>query len=95
MGNAVINDITDLKEVFDYALSHGIISKQVFDGIIRNCDFSKERQTKDCKVNIAKFLKSYSDINIFNIYSPVCLEDSERPNSTLHALTQHVSIIVR
>jgi len=98
MGNAVINDITDLKGIYDYALGHTIISKEVYDGITRDCDFSKERQTRNCAGNIAKFLKAYSDIDIFSVFSPICHTDSERPASTKpiiapHALTQHVSII--
>jgi len=98
MGNAVINDITDLKGIYDYALGHAIISKEVYDGITRDCDLSKERQTRNCTVNIAKFLKAYSDIDIFSIFSPICLKDSERPASTKpiiapHSLTQCVSII--
>ena len=33
MGNVVINDDTYLNGIFDYALGHVIISKQVYDGI--------------------------------------------------------------
>ncbi|KAK8463737.1 hypothetical protein PHAVU_011G028600 [Phaseolus vulgaris] len=84
MGNAVINDITDLKGMFEYAWSHAIISTQVFDGIKRHCNFSEKRHTSDCELNINKFLKSFSDIDVFNIYSPVCLKDKgyKGPNST-------------
>jgi len=48
MGNAVINDVTDLKGVFDFALCHAIISKQVYDGIRENCDFMAKNNTKEC-----------------------------------------------
>ncbi|XP_022643180.1 serine carboxypeptidase-like 35 isoform X1 [Vigna radiata var. radiata] len=77
MGNALINDATDLRGVFDFALYHAIISKEVHDGIRDNCDFRTINQTRECSWNVAKFLKAYSDIDIFNIYSPVCLLDFE------------------
>ncbi|KAK7341307.1 hypothetical protein VNO80_24233 [Phaseolus coccineus] len=99
MGNAVINTITDLKGLFDFAFSHAIISTEVFHGIKKHCDFSEKRRTRDytrdCQLNIEKFLESYTNIDIFNIYSPICMKDYERPNSTRpivvpYALTQHV-----
>jgi len=37
-------------------LGHTIISKEVFDGITRDCDFSKERQTRNCMVNPSYFI---------------------------------------
>ncbi|QCD86096.1 cathepsin A [Vigna unguiculata] len=94
MGNAVINDVTDLKGVFDFALCHAIISKQVYDGIRENCDFMAKNNTKECSWNVGKFLQAYSDINIFSIYSPVCLIDYERPvSSMLHVVPYAVSEI--
>ena len=101
MGNAVINTVTDAKGIYDYAWSHGIISTQVWDGIKRHCNFSEKRHTKECKVNMVKFLECYTNIDILNIYSPLCLEDKdyEIPNSTRlvdasHGVSQHVSIIL-
>ncbi|XP_027909081.1 serine carboxypeptidase-like 35 [Vigna unguiculata] len=95
MGNAVINDITDFKGIYDFALGHTIISKEVYDGITGDCDLTKERQTNDCIMNLARFLKAYSDIDMFNIYSPICFRDNnktvpKKPIVTRHDLTQDV-----
>ncbi|MED6195661.1 Serine carboxypeptidase-like 35 [Stylosanthes scabra] len=73
MGNAVINDVTDMSGLIDYAWSHAIISDKVYDGIKKNCDFSKENQTKACDVSVEGLLKSYNEIDIYSIYSPICL----------------------
>ncbi|XP_027909699.1 serine carboxypeptidase-like 35 [Vigna unguiculata] len=81
VGNAVINYVTDLKGVFDFALCHAIITKQVYDGIRETCDFTRKEQTKECSQNVGNFLEAYTDINIFSIYSPVCPADYDKPLS--------------
>ncbi|WVZ03919.1 hypothetical protein V8G54_024725 [Vigna mungo] len=93
MGNAVINNPTDLKGVFDFALYHAIISKEVHHGIRENCDFRTIDMTRECTLNLAKLLNAYSDIDIFNIYSPVCLLDfetqvSSTPNVVHYAVSE-------
>lgn len=99
MGNALINDATDLRGVFDFALYHAIISKEVHDGIRDNCDFRTINQTRECSWNVAKFLKAYSDIDIFNIYSPVCLLDfetqvSSTPDVAHYTVSKFVSTVL-
>ncbi|XP_057456085.1 serine carboxypeptidase-like 35 isoform X2 [Lotus japonicus] len=94
IGNAVINDLTDVNGLIDYAWSHAIISDKVYNGIAKNCDFEKENQTKACAVHVGALLGAYKDIDIYNIYSPICLDDSKRRVSTKlvvapHLLTQH------
>ncbi|KAH1141266.1 hypothetical protein GYH30_032497 [Glycine max] len=94
VGNAVINDITDIVGLVDYAWSHAIISNQVFAGLTRDCNFSIENQTRSCDLQIAKLLGAYSDIDIYSIYSPICLYDYQRPLSAKlvvapHLLTRH------
>lgn len=98
MGNPVINRVTDLKGIFDFAFYHGIISNQVYDGIREKCDFMTKNNTKECSWNVAKFVKAYSDIDVFSIYSPDCLLAHERPVSSMfdgipYAVSEFVSII--
>ncbi|CAJ1933856.1 unnamed protein product [Sphenostylis stenocarpa] len=88
MGNAVINDITDLKGVFDFAVSHAIISTQVYDGI-RNCDFSEKKLKKNCDLSLARFLKAFSDIDIFSIYSPICPDERTQLVVAPRVVTKH------
>lgn len=96
MGNAVMNDVTDIKGLIDYAWNHAIISDQVYNGIVKNCDFKKENQTKDCTLHVSKLLEAYLDIDIYSIYSPVCLNKYQKSVSAKlvvapHFLTRHVS----
>jgi len=48
MENVVINDNTDIKDIFDYVLSHCIISNEIYNEIRDNCDFKRKKQIKDC-----------------------------------------------
>ncbi|XP_024923558.3 serine carboxypeptidase-like 35 [Ziziphus jujuba] len=73
IGNAVINDETDSSGMIDYAWSHAIISDQLYNNIMKECRFSGENQTAHCEKHIRGFLQAYSDIDIYSIYSPVCL----------------------
>ncbi|TKY67751.1 Serine carboxypeptidase 35 [Spatholobus suberectus] len=78
VGNAVMNDLTDINGLVDYAWSHAIISDQVYHGMVKDCDFSKENQTRDCDLHIARLMEAYSDIDIYSIYSPICLNEYQR-----------------
>jgi len=61
-----------------------IISNQVYDGIWENCDLRKKKQIKNCSWIVVKFLKVYFNIDIFNIYTSLWLNDTEIPNSSKH-----------
>ncbi|KAF3451011.1 hypothetical protein FNV43_RR07100 [Rhamnella rubrinervis] len=81
IGNAVINDQTDSSGMFDYAWSHAIISDQLYNNIIKECSFGDENQTVLCENHIKGFLRAYSEIDIYSIYAPVCLNTSPKPAS--------------
>lgn len=97
MGNAAINDVTDISGVVDYAWSHAIISDQVYHGIKKNCDFSEENQTKACDISVGGLLEAYTDIDIYSIYSPICLNKYQKAVSAKlvvapRLFTRHVSL---
>ncbi|KAI4328641.1 hypothetical protein L6164_020977 [Bauhinia variegata] len=75
IGNAVINDLTDTSGMVDYAWSHAIISDQLYNGILKACDFKQDNQTVNCNIQVRGFLEAYSEIDIYSIYSPICLTD--------------------
>lgn len=94
VGNAVINDLTDINGMIDYAWSHAIISDQVYHGIVKECDFKVENQTKACNLHVVGLLQAYSEIDIYSIYSPICLNNYHRAVSAKlvvapHLLTRH------
>ncbi|KAK1370973.1 Carboxypeptidase [Heracleum sosnowskyi] len=75
IGNAVINDETDDKGVYDYLESHALISHQTLMQIHRYCDFSPNATSNpkcDTAQNTAD--QEFSDIDAYSIYSPVCVD---------------------
>ncbi|KAF8398711.1 hypothetical protein HHK36_014568 [Tetracentron sinense] len=73
IGNAVINDATDQTGFVEYAWSHAIISDDLYRSIIKECDFKNGNQTSLCNVQIRGFFQAYSEIDIYSIYTPICL----------------------
>ncbi|KAK7264127.1 hypothetical protein RJT34_31731 [Clitoria ternatea] len=96
VGNGVMNADTDIKGMIDYGWSHAIVSDEVYYGIEKECEFSKENQTRACGLYLQEFLESYSGIDMYSIYSPVCHHKYRTPPSLSpklvvapHLLTRH------
>ncbi|ESR50819.1 hypothetical protein CICLE_v10031415mg [Citrus x clementina] len=94
IGNAVINDPTDTKGLVDYAWSHAIISDKLYKDISKECDFGQSMIRSNCNDHIRGFVEAYAEIDIYSIYSPVCLDslDGKAPSKLMvapHLLTQH------
>lgn len=75
IGNAVINEETDTDGIFDYAWSHAIISDKLYHSIVKECDSrNAENQTaENCSKHVREFLVAYSEIDIYSIYTPICI----------------------
>lgn len=60
----------------DYAWSHAIVSDEIHSNIHGMCRFEEEQtsnQTVECTDNFKAFMEAYGDIDIYSIYTPVCL----------------------
>ncbi|CAN8236962.1 unnamed protein product [Cochlearia groenlandica] len=81
IGNAVINEETDMAGLVDYAWSHAIISDEAHSNIHGSCRFEEEQtnKTEQCYNYFKGFMDAYSDIDIYSIYTPVCLSSSSSP----------------
>ncbi|XP_057522024.1 serine carboxypeptidase-like 40 [Amaranthus tricolor] len=90
IGNAVINDETDLKGMYDFFWSHAIISDQVKNDIFGNCNFSPSAATQSDKCHAAanQVEEDIQYLDVYNIYAPVCLSSNltVRPKKLTHAL---------
>ncbi|URE26821.1 Serine carboxypeptidase, partial [Musa troglodytarum] len=74
----VLNDATDQLGMVEYAWSHAIISDELYSTVRKECDSFKEegeggRASKACSPAVRAFLQAYNDIDIYSIYSPICL----------------------
>ncbi|KAJ4908664.1 Serine carboxypeptidase-like 35 [Raphanus sativus] len=84
IGNAVINEETDMAGLVDYAWSHAIVSDEIHSNIHGMCRFEEEQksnQTVDCNDNFKAFMEAYNDIDIYSIYTPVCLSSYSSSSS--------------
>lgn len=74
IGNAVINDETDTRGMFEYLSSHAIISDETANQIRKYCDFSPNATTqpKECNDATEASEKATYFLDIYNIYATVC-----------------------
>ncbi|XP_020083848.1 serine carboxypeptidase-like 35 [Ananas comosus] len=88
IGNAVLNDATDQLGMVEYAWSHAIISDELYSTVRKECDSFKEeaeggKPRKGCSPAVKAFLQAYDDIDIYSIYTPVCLSSlSQSPRGS-------------
>jgi serine carboxypeptidase-like clade II len=72
IGNAVINDWTDTKGMYDYFWTHALISDETADGINKHCNFTADDSSELCDEAASEASESLRDIDIYNIYAPNC-----------------------
>lgn len=73
IGNAVINDWTDSKGMYDFFWTHALISDATADAIGRYCNFSAAAADSDkCDEATSEAGEALEDIDIYNIYAPNC-----------------------
>ncbi|KAI3742899.1 hypothetical protein L1987_60597 [Smallanthus sonchifolius] len=76
IGNAVINDETDTRGMYDYFGSHAITSDETAFTIRNYCNFSPNSVTQSLTCIDAVIDASYNidAIDIYNIYAPLCFD---------------------
>ncbi|KAK6933925.1 Peptidase S10, serine carboxypeptidase [Dillenia turbinata] len=78
IGNAAINDETDLKGMYDYFGTHAIASPRTIQDIQKYCDFSPNATTQptQCEQASSQVNRDIDYLNIYNIYAPLCLSSN-------------------
>ncbi|XP_038720215.1 serine carboxypeptidase-like 40 [Tripterygium wilfordii] len=90
IGNALINDETDFRGMYDYFESHALISEDTWYQIQKYCNFSPEamKQSRQCIKADLEALRNVEFLNIYNIYAPNCFNYSvtakPKPGSILN-----------
>ncbi|KAF1894623.1 hypothetical protein Lal_00033681 [Lupinus albus] len=78
IGNAAINDETDNRGMYDYLVSHAIVSDQTLHDIRTFCNFSSGTIPIQCPTALDEYNQDVLFIDIYNIYAPLC----NNPNLT-------------
>lgn len=88
MGNPETCDAEDWKGLVDYAWSHAVVSDETHQTIRESCDFYSNNtwSNKACSEAVDEVLKQYKEIDIYSLYTSVCI-----PNS---AASKHKSVQV-
>ncbi|XP_020230241.1 serine carboxypeptidase-like 33 [Cajanus cajan] len=76
-GNPETDDYYDNKGLLEYAWSHAVISDEQYDKAKQVCDFKQFYWSDECNHAMDQVFQDYREIDIYNIYAPIC-----RLNST-------------
>lgn len=81
LGNPETCDVEDLKGILDYAWSHAVISDETHKTIRETCDFNSNDtwSNKDCNAAVNEVYKQYDEIDMYSLYTSVCIGNSASP----------------
>ncbi|CAI9761598.1 unnamed protein product [Fraxinus pennsylvanica] len=81
MGNAWIEDLTTARGIYDYFWTHALNSDETHNGIVKFCGLLNGNLSDECWSYADKTPEEIGNIEINNIYAPVCLNKSLRNGS--------------
>ncbi|KAF5196031.1 Serine carboxypeptidase-like [Thalictrum thalictroides] len=78
LGNPETSDGEDWRGMVDYAWSHAVVSDETHKIIDQNCDFHSNDtwSNEDCTQAVDELLKQYKEIDIYSLYTSVCMNSS-------------------
>ncbi|KAF8022267.1 hypothetical protein BT93_G2420 [Corymbia citriodora subsp. variegata] len=85
IGNAVINDETDNKGMYEYFATHALISQETWYAIQKYCKFSPNAtEVSQCKAAKMDADSEVLNIDVYGIYAPRCFSSNltSRPKKT-------------
>ncbi|KAL2939077.1 Serine carboxypeptidase-like 34 [Bienertia sinuspersici] len=82
IGNPLLDDDTDQRGMVEYAWDHAVISDRVYNDLKKHCNFSKKNLTKDCNNALTQYFAEYIRIDIYSLYSPICVENQTKTRSS-------------
>ncbi|KAL6844877.1 hypothetical protein ACP4OV_025536 [Aristida adscensionis] len=77
VGNPYLDNEMNRKGGLEFLWSHGVISDEVWATVLANCSFTRSDNSSCSSIPV-----DGGNIDIYNIYAPVCLES---PNGTGHS----------
>lgn len=91
VGNALMDDETDQTGMVDYAWDHAVISDRVYNNIKAKCNFSSENSTQDCNEALDDYFSVYRIIDMYSLYSPICVINSNSSSSRQRRTIQGIA----
>ncbi|PWA44485.1 Peptidase S10, serine carboxypeptidase [Artemisia annua] len=81
IGNAWIDDNTSYKGTYDYFWTHSLNSDETIAGINKYCDYVSGNYSDKCYQYQSQGDSELGDIDIYNIYAPLCDVNTQKPGS--------------
>ncbi|XP_017215597.1 serine carboxypeptidase-like 26 isoform X2 [Daucus carota subsp. sativus] len=88
VGNPETDDSYDYRGILEYAWSHSVIPDEVYDTAKNVCNFENNNWSKECNAAMEIVFDKYKEIDIYNIYAPICLINT---TSSVVGSDSHVS----
>ncbi|XP_047970003.1 serine carboxypeptidase-like 31 isoform X1 [Salvia hispanica] len=87
LGNPETHDAEDWRGMVDYAWSHAVVSDETYKTIIKSCDFYSDDtlNNSDCYAGWDELLTQYDEIDMYSLYTSVCIANSSGLSSQLKA----------
>ncbi|KAL8029495.1 hypothetical protein ABFS82_14G225300 [Erythranthe guttata] len=82
IGNAWIDDTIMLPGYFDHVWTHALNSDGTHEDILKFCNFENDSVSDECRVFVDKSNGEMGNIEINNIYAPICLNPVLKNSST-------------
>ena len=78
LGNPETCDAEDWRGMVDYAWSHAVVSDETHKIISESCDFNSNDtwSNENCSKAVDEVIKQYKEIDIYSLYTPVCIGDT-------------------
>ncbi|KAL6990132.1 Serine carboxypeptidase-like 26, variant 2 [Sarracenia purpurea var. burkii] len=92
VGNPETDDYYDYKGILEYAWSHSVISDQDFQRAKQVCDFKLSNWSGQCNHAMNVVFANYDEIDIYNIYAPICLLDTKSSSFAQAAATAAAAV---
>ncbi|XP_074281508.1 serine carboxypeptidase-like 33 [Silene latifolia] len=73
VGNPLTDDYYDSKGLLEHAWSHSVISNEQYNKAKEVCDFKELVWSNECNIAMNVVFGIYKEIDIYNIYAPICL----------------------
>lgn len=74
IGNALIDDASMSAGFYDHIWTHALISDEIHTKIFNSCDFTNNLASDQCYDYVEKSFKELGNIDINDIYAPICLQ---------------------
>ncbi|KAI3456291.1 hypothetical protein Pfo_012954 [Paulownia fortunei] len=83
LGNPETHDAEDWKGMVDYAWSHAVVSDETHETIRQSCDFYSDDiwNNSDCTAAVDELFGQYKEIDIYSLYTSVCISNSSGSTS--------------